>query len=466
MLTTPKEYSYTYYTPETTAPASAPSSLASQYVSVETFGAVGDYNTSTGIGTDDTVAIQATIDSTKIGGVNFGRVVLLASKHYKTTAPLIIYESTSMMSTSLVRAGAWIEFCGGPTDDAIQAIGTTTKALSRCALERFTVQDRRVSPTSGDGVYLERVFNNVFIRNMDIRGFPTGSSIRVSDATGGTSDCITVDDIWSLGSQYGINIDNVDNITLVRDIKIDSSSTSPLIAGIRVSGINGVVFITGVKHENTKATAPTIQLDTFITTTVIDGITSRIGGGGPVVSLLNTTGAGVTIRSLNRQFSGVLLETTGSPQNKTVTGTTLPFWLGGADGLQINSARLYGTTAAGQDADIFIGGRLNTDPVKGLISLGPQTTSRTAVANANYFAAATDYLVAVTSLTAPRTVTLPAATAGRKLTVKDESGAAGAFAITVAGGGVRTIDGAASIAINVNYGSVQLYSNGTNWFTT
>jgi len=75
-----------------------------------------------------------------------------------------------------------------------------------------------------------------------------------------------------------------------------------------------------------------------------------------------------------------------------------------------------------------------------------------------------DFFVAVIDTTAPRTITLPAATDGRAVVIKDQSGGAAGNAITVlppAG----TIDGAASLPINTNYGVLRCYSDGANWFT-
>lgn len=93
--------------------------------------------------------------------------------------------------------------------------------------------------------------------------------------------------------------------------------------------------------------------------------------------------------------------------------------------------------------------------------------TRTAVADTNYTVLITDQIVAVTSLSAPRTITLPSAAtvgAGAVFTVKDESGNAATHNITVSHA-TQTIDGAASKTISVNYGLLNLYSNGTNWFT-
>lgn len=94
---------------------------------------------------------------------------------------------------------------------------------------------------------------------------------------------------------------------------------------------------------------------------------------------------------------------------------------------------------------------------------------RTATA-ANYQALITDVIIGVTDTSvASRLITLPAVAttiAGQIITVKDESGAIdGTHIITVDGSGAETIDGAAAKTITAAYGSVQLYSSGTAWFT-
>lgn len=89
---------------------------------------------------------------------------------------------------------------------------------------------------------------------------------------------------------------------------------------------------------------------------------------------------------------------------------------------------------------------------------------RTIVADANYSCVAGDMIVAYTSLTAGRTVTLPGASGrtGRVIVVKNES--SGAFAITVAPSS-GTVDGAASIATTAaaHAPALRVYSDGTNW---
>ena len=91
------------------------------------------------------------------------------------------------------------------------------------------------------------------------------------------------------------------------------------------------------------------------------------------------------------------------------------------------------------------------------------TGQRTTVSDRNHNATPADAMIAFTSLSSDRTVTLPPASsmADKELTIKDESGAAGKHSIRVAG----TVDGANDAAIKKAYGSLQLYSNGSAWFT-
>lgn len=123
----------------------------------------------------------------------------------------------------------------------------------------------------------------------------------------------------------------------------------------------------------------------------------------------------------------------------------------------------YTGTAVSRPAAIFTGG------------FGPH---RKTVADTAYTVTATDYLVAYTSLTAGRTVTLPTSQAFmggsafgtdsmRQLVVKDETGNAGTSTITITPNGTETIDGVnASVTITTAYGLKRLYADGNgHWFT-
>lgn len=82
----------------------------------------------------------------------------------------------------------------------------------------------------------------------------------------------------------------------------------------------------------------------------------------------------------------------------------------------------------------------------------------------SYQVLGTDAIIGVTSTSAPRTITMPnPAQAGQRWTITDESGGAATNNITISGNGLN-IDGSATYIINLNYGSIDIYSNGTAFF--
>jgi hypothetical protein len=94
------------------------------------------------------------------------------------------------------------------------------------------------------------------------------------------------------------------------------------------------------------------------------------------------------------------------------------------------------------------------------------TLQRVGVNDADYTATSSNYLIGFTSLSTGRTVTLPAASTmtNKTIIIKDESGSAGTYNISVEGAGSETIDGTETKVINTNFGSITIYSNGSNWF--
>jgi hypothetical protein len=105
----------------------------------------------------------------------------------------------------------------------------------------------------------------------------------------------------------------------------------------------------------------------------------------------------------------------------------------------------------------FASGISVTGPIFGAV------TDTTTTAGA-YSVLATDQIVNVAyTTTGAVTVTLPTAqaVAGRTILIKDVDGNANTNNITVATEGAETID---SGVLTVDYGSIEVYSDGTNWF--
>lgn len=101
----------------------------------------------------------------------------------------------------------------------------------------------------------------------------------------------------------------------------------------------------------------------------------------------------------------------------------------------------------------------------GLINSGEYVGLVTATSTTPYVATATDYIIAMDSTGAIKTVQLPnAPTTGRIFFIKDAAGTAAAFNITVTTvGGAVLIDAAATYVINVAYQSVTVVFNGTKY---
>lgn len=131
----------------------------------------------------------------------------------------------------------------------------------------------------------------------------------------------------------------------------------------------------------------------------------------------------------------------------------------------ITSGVWNGTTIA-----IANGGTGQTTAAAARASSGLNIDQRSTFSNANYVVLSTDrYVAQVGTMSAPRTITLPAANsvnAGQKLVIADESGTVStANTLTITAAGSDTIDGSASKTIRSAYGEADLTSNGSNmWF--
>ena len=88
---------------------------------------------------------------------------------------------------------------------------------------------------------------------------------------------------------------------------------------------------------------------------------------------------------------------------------------------------------------------------------------RTTVSDSDYTVTAKDTLIAVSALSAARTITLPSISSiprGWQIIIKDESGScSGSNTITVSG----TIDSASDLVLDSAYASATIYSNGASW---
>ena len=131
--------------------------------------------------------------------------------------------------------------------------------------------------------------------------------------------------------------------------------------------------------------------------------------------------------------------------------------------------RTSGSLPAAAAFDLFyMVTTLNNNRSAGVvIPIGTTTVAQYTATAVSYQVLVTDSIIGVTDTSSARTITMPNSgmATGQSWQIKDESGAAGTNAITISGNGVN-IDGASTTTIGNNYGAVELYWNGSQFFIT
>jgi len=98
-------------------------------------------------------------------------------------------------------------------------------------------------------------------------------------------------------------------------------------------------------------------------------------------------------------------------------------------------------------------------------SSDPSTTKTITSSDSPYTISATEDVILVNTSDSAITVKLPAKAAGRRVVVKDSTGNSSTHNITVEpSGGGETIDGTANLKLNINFCSISIVCDGSNWF--
>lgn len=262
-----------------------------------------------------------------------------------------------------------------------------------------------------------------------------------------------------------------DNLPLSQlDARYQSSSTSVASVNGRVGTVVGLAENNTVIHLTGNEIIAGIK--TFSASPVISQITDTNGNialgmiaTANAVNYLSTTNSAttgaVTIAPAGADTAiGLLVRSKGTGNIRITPGSD------STAAVKITNANNTAAAMTFDTSNIRLGINTGT-PTSTFHNAGSMTVSRTAVADVSYTILGTDYLIAYTSLSAGRTITLPTAQliSGRTYIIKDETGTAGTNIITIATTTSQTIDGTPTKTITANYGSLKIYSNGTNWFT-
>jgi hypothetical protein len=154
--------------------------------------------------------------------------------------------------------------------------------------------------------------------------------------------------------------------------------------------------------------------------------------------------------------SGTGATTTVQAQNETGTTST-----GGA----LNLTSGTGTTINGA-VNLQVGGTTTASVVTNKFVYNKGHRRNVTSVTTTYTVLDTDDYIAITTLAAPFTITLPASpTVGDEYTIKDATGNAGASTVTIAGNG-NNIDGSASTVLNSAYAAATFTFAGGQWSIT
>lgn len=155
------------------------------------------------------------------------------------------------------------------------------------------------------------------------------------------------------------------------------------------------------------------------------------------------------------------LDTTGTPVSETWTaGETLY--------LSTTAGKLTNVMPTTTRYAVRVGIVLYAHATEGIIFVSvadqsPAGFARTAVSDASYATLASDHLIALTTLTASRTITIDddSCASGKQIVVKDESGSAGTYPIYLIAESTSTINGVnhatTEYTLGIPYASVSLY---------
>lgn len=280
-----------------------------------------------------------------------------------------------------------------------------------------------------------------------LAGTATANQALLSGATGAPAWSTATFPATTTVSQilYSSATNTVSGLATANNGVLITSATG--VPSILANGTTGQVFTATTGSPPGWAAAPAGGIPTIGSSTDKSIVTWSGTGGGTVQNNANlvTTAAG-EIKGGAGSSSNCTFASTGSASTGMYfSGTQVLFSSGGFSNINFSSSSLNNNSGTN---------------MQGFVS-----HKRTATAT-SYTVQNTDYIIAVTSTAAARTITLPDSgnTNAQCYVIKDESGAAATNNISVTvNGGTKTIDGVTTYVINTNYGSITVYY-ATNYF--
>ncbi len=140
---------------------------------------------------------------------------------------------------------------------------------------------------------------------------------------------------------------------------------------------------------------------------------------------------------------------------------------GGSPGGSNTQIQFNNGGSFGASANLTFNTGTSTLAVKAKSHLSGGVSFKRTKVTTSYSITTSDYYLGVNTAAGPVTLTIPtaaSATEGQTFVIKDEGGNSATNAITLSCSAAETIDGITQTTIVSPYGSVSVYTDGTNWF--
>ena len=356
------------------------------------------------------------------------------------------------------------------TDGGRQGPLTITSTAGAVALPANSVQYNSAGDFAGSA--------NLTFNGTTLTGSYTGSLAELTSLSASLANLIpTSGSIAGRGSYLGLDVNN--NIVVTASLgsgEGDGIFTTINGSSAYVTSSLAIGGTTAPDHQVSISGSMSASVNISASAFYGDGANlTNLPAGGLVVAI-NSTQAYLT--------SSLALGGTSAPDHAlSISGSMSASVNMSASAFYGDGANLTGITASAvQVADGPVGSlqfRVDT-PVSGEIS-GSSTVlydttntrltvgagivyNRTAIATI-HTASVSEYILGVTAVPTEIEVDATLFAEGQVLVIKDESGATSVTdTILLSGAAAQTIDGATTVTIESPYGSVLLYSNGSNWF--
>jgi hypothetical protein len=432
------------------------------YAATDTAAQINQTQTTTANGAPMTIQSQVTTLNSGIGGAlsiiagnatgttTTGGALNLASGSGTTTNGVINFQpggTTQVLITATGQFIQWVSTLASPTLNQATTAGASGQTLTVQA-QNATTTGGLLTLTSGTGATAGNVqlqtgaVTRVLVTPTFTSFSDTAEALRITPVSAGTTQITfaSTDTAASINQTTTAGATGA-NMTLQAQNAATTGGNAIITSGTGVTAGN-VLLETGGTARVTVSPTNTQFADTATALTI-----TPVSAGTTQITFASTDTAAQINQTATAGASGATM--TIAAQNAVTTGGNL----------FLSS----GVAATDGYVALQVGGSTNASVTDSKFVLNKGWRRNITQISATYAVQSSDDYIAITSISAPFTITLPASpTLGDSFTFKDASGTAATNNVIISGNG-NNIDGAATVTLSQNYSALVLTFTGTTW---